>query len=451
MNAVGIDIGTTTISVSVIDSITGKTVYSQTVESNSFITTEQTFEKIQSVKTIEDKVNKLVYAVLKQYKPISSIGVTGQMHGIVYIDSEGEACSVLYTWQDARADRKTENGNTYCEEIFSLTGYKVPAGYGIATHYYNSCNSLVPKEAVCFSTIHDYIAMRLCHNKKPVMHTSNAASFGLFDINKLRFDTNAVQKLGINPAFLPEVLQSEKVIGYCENIPVSVAIGDNQASFIGSVRDVNNTLLINMGTGSQISVLGRAGTSFPSGEVRPLNSNEYILVGSALCGGRAYACLEKFFRAAFEAYGVKIDSAYDFMNRIAEAAYPPENELITDTSFSGKRIAPDVRGSISNICVDNFTPEQLICSVLKGTVKELYDMYSEISASLPIKPTVLAASGNGFRKCAVWRHIAEDVFGMKVCIPAHKEEAAYGASVFGLAACGMYPSVADAQKIIQYI
>ena len=97
MNAVGIDIGTTTISVSVIDSITGKTVYSQTVESNSFIATEQTFEKIQSVKTIEDKVNKLVYAVLEQYKPISSIGVTGQMHGIVYIDSEGEACSVLYT------------------------------------------------------------------------------------------------------------------------------------------------------------------------------------------------------------------------------------------------------------------------------------------------------------------------------------------------------------------
>ena len=40
---------------------------------------------------------------------------------------------------------------------------------------------------------------------------------------------------------------------------------------------------------------------------------------------------------------------------------------------------------------------------------------------------------------------------MKMRVPAHKEEAAYGACIFALAACGVYESIADAQKIIRYL
>ena len=451
MNVIGIDIGTTTIGVSAVDSKSGETVKSITVNSESFIKTDKSFEKIQSVEKIESTVMRLLGEIMAECSPVCCIGVTGQMHGIVYVDKDGNACSPLATWQDGRANEKTEDGSTYCEKIFSLTGMKVASGYGLATHYYNMCNSLVPDDAASFCTIHDYIAMRLCKNTRPVMHSSDAASFGLFDLKNVKFDENAINALGIDSAMLPEVTEGEVSCGNYEGIPVAVAIGDNQASVIGSVSELENTVLVNIGTGSQISVLGKIGTDFPSGEVRPLTSGSHILVGSALCGGRVFACLENFFREAFAEYCGECKSAYAFMDKLAEQYYPIENELIVDTALSGKRSDPSVRGKIENLCIDNLTPAHLVCGVLKGSVRELYDMYMEIYDSLDTKPTVLVGSGNGLRKSPVWRQITEELFGMKLRVPAHKEEAAYGACIFALAACSVYDSIAEAQKIIRYL
>ena len=451
MNVIGIDIGTTTIGVSAVDSKSGETVKSITVNSESFIPTEKTYEKIQSVDTIVGKVMTLLDTIMAECSPVCCIGVTGQMHGIVYVDADGKACSPLATWQDGRANLKTASGETYCDRIAALTGMNVASGYGLATHYYNMQNGLVPENASSFCTIHDYIAMLLCGNAHPVMHSSDAASFGLFDLENACFDSDAIAKLGIDASMLPRVTDGEISVGEYKGIPVSVAIGDNQASVIGSVSDSENTVLVNIGTGSQISVLGRVGTPFPSGEVRPLTGGDHILVGSALCGGRVFACLENFFRTAFAEYTGECDSAYAFMDKLAEQYYPIDNELIVDTSLSGTRVNPDVRGKIENICIDNLTPAHLVCGVLKGSVAELYNMYMEIEPSLDKKPTVLVGSGNGLRKSPVWRRITEEMFGMKMSVPVHKEEAAYGAAIFALAACGIYESIKEAQKIIRYI
>ncbi len=450
MNVIGIDIGTTTISLTVLDTASGETKKTVTLENDSFIKTEKAYEKVQSVEKIERKVFSALEELLPPYTPLA-IGVTGQMHGILYIDANGNACSPLYTWQDGRAGQKKTDKITYCDAIKNITGYSVPQGYGLATHYFNTKNKLVPENAEQLCTIHDYIAMRLAGKQKPVMHVSNAASLGFFNSDTADFNKSDLNKLGINPNILPTVTVKKTVIGKYNDIPVAVAIGDNQASFLGSVADAENSVLVNIGTGSQISLLGNKNTVFPSGEVRPLSDERHILVGSALCGGRAYAALERFFRSAFERYCGKCDSAYGFMDTLAESAYPTENPLCVDTAFSGKRSDPNARGSIENLTADNFMPEQLICGVLCGTVNELYDMYSEISDTLTRKPTQLIGSGNGLRKSPVWCKICEDVFGMKIQLPAHTEEAAYGAAIFALAACGIYKSIEEAQKIIKYL
>ena len=70
-------------------------------------------------------------------------------------------------------------------------------------------------------------------------------------------------------------------------IPVSVACGDNQASF----ADPQSSILINVVTGGQISVsvpdLPRPQTL----DLRPFLSGGYLLVGAGLCGGRSYRAL----------------------------------------------------------------------------------------------------------------------------------------------------------------
>jgi len=450
MISIGIDVGTTTISITAIDAKTGETIQSITENSEAFIDSPKTFQKIQSVEKIEAIVQKNVQEFVRKFPSIASIGVTGQMHGIVYLNKDGNPVSPLYTWQDQSAAEKKQSGKTYIEEIFEKTQVKIAAGYGLATHYYNAQNGLVPKEAVTLCTIHDYISMKLCGNTLPLMHASDAASLGFFDSEKGAFETEKLEKLHISADFLPPVTKTCVLNGTYQNIPVSVAIGDNQASFIGSVDD-DSALLINIGTGSQISVVGDPKIPFPSGEARPLYDEKSILVGSALCGGRAYACLEKFFREIFVAYDGNNEKTYELMNRLAEAGYQESNPLKISTKFSGTRQDSTIRGSIENISTENLTPQSLTFGILKGCVDELYEMYEEIAYKLSEKPAKLIASGNGMRKSALWRKIASETFRMELFVPRHAEEAAYGAALFALAAAKVYPNINEARKIIQYL
>ena len=52
-------------------------------------------------------------------------------------------------------------------------------------------------------------------------------------------------------------------------ISVSVAIGDNQANFLGSVRDLQEEVLVNIGTGSQMSMLQDTPCAENDLELRP--------------------------------------------------------------------------------------------------------------------------------------------------------------------------------------
>lgn len=67
----------------------------KTVESNSFIATGNEWEKIQDVDLIAWKAKKLLDDFLDKYPQAGRIGLTGQMHGIVYIDRTGKCVSIL--------------------------------------------------------------------------------------------------------------------------------------------------------------------------------------------------------------------------------------------------------------------------------------------------------------------------------------------------------------------
>ena len=105
-----------------------------------------------------------------------------------------------------------------------------------------------------FCNIQNYITMKLANNKMPVTHISNAAGFGFYSIEKLDFDSIAIEKILCDRKRIPRVTAEAEIIGTDGGIPVTVAIGDNQASFLGSVSD-ENSVLVNIGTGSQVSVL----------------------------------------------------------------------------------------------------------------------------------------------------------------------------------------------------
>ena len=207
------------------------------------------------------------------------------------------------------------------------------------------------------------------------------------------------------------------------------SIGDNQASLFGSVRDLQNTVLLNVGTGSQISFVTedfvKCGGSV---ELRPCTESSYILVGASLCGGRAYAMLEQFYREAAgteeRMYSRMQEQAEDFIEK-----YGKEAAWKVDTAFSGTRSDPLRRGMITEIGVENFHPGALTVGVICGILGELHEQYEQMCQLTGKKATCLVGSGNGIRRNPLMRKLAEEMFGMPMDVPAYEEEAAYGAAL----------------------
>lgn len=464
MKTIGLDIGTTKICGILIDSESGELLLSRSCGNESAIADALPWEKCQNPEEILSCCRKIlgelfeaaggkagfVGAADRTAGDIVSIGITGQMHGILYLDADGNAVSPLYTWQDGRGGLPFSDKNTYASYLTRKTGYKMATGFGLTTHFYMVHNDLVPENADVFCTIHDFVAMKLVHAAAPLVHTSDAASFGLFDIEKNSFDLAAVELAGINPLLLPAVTKDSKVVGRTpEGIPVSVAIGDNQASFLGSVNEPD-AILVNVGTGGQVSARVSDVSAAEGIEVRPLTGNDRLCVGSPLCGGYSYAVLKEFFTQAAALSGAeKVPSdLYKRMDAAAQEVYSAENPLQVDTRFCGTRENPQLRGRIENISPSNLTPGHICLGFLRGVAGEFHSLYRKIPAESA--RTTLIGSGNGIRNSPLMQQIFSDTFGLALKIPLYQEEAAYGAALFSLVSAGIYSSFEQAQSKIRY-
>lgn len=462
MRAMGIDIGTTTASIIMMDAVSGEILGSRTIAHNAFIEGHVAEAKIQDADKLYQVAEMAVLELSEEFGAPDCIGLTGQMHGMLYVDSEGNAVSPLYIWQDACGNFKMKDGRSYAEKLRE-TGGAASTGFGLTSHYYLQMNQMIPEMAVKMVTICDYVGMKLCGRKTPVIAKDMAASWGCFDLENKNFLVKEMGEIGVDTSYLPELLDCHQVMGYTkynnaddsqaglpEGIPVIVSLGDNQASVLGSVQDICETVLINIGTGSQVSV-GTSEYYNVSGsiELRPCVGDTELLVGSGLCGGRAYAMLEKFYLEVVgneEAmYGIMAAQAAEFKEK-----YGIDEAWKIRTTFSGTRSNPDMRGNIENIGVENFRPGAMTLGMIQGILEELHEMYEKMCEAIGKKATKLVGSGNGIRKNTLMQELAEEMFGMKMEIPLYQEEAAYGAALYSLVAAGIETDFKEVQKKIKY-
>ena len=434
MKTLGIDIGTTTISAAVLED--EQFLASETRANGAFIPSALACAREQDVEKITQTALSVVQMLFERYPDIHSIGVTGQMHGILYVDADGNAVSPLYTWQDARGSLPHSKTESWVQYLTRVTGYLAAAGYGLVTHAYNLAAGLVPPAAVTCCTIGDYLAMRLCGLAAPRMDASNAASIGFFDTKNLCFDHAALEKVGIDLSILPELSESATCCGYNKRqIPVYSAIGDNQAAFLGSVKDIHHSIHITVGTSSQISVYSDKFIKIPELDTRPFPGGGYILVGAALCGGQAFVMLKNFFEQTLRAFLPALSDeqlqagGLDLYRVMTSVPYKEDvcDLPIVETLFDGTRFAPWKRGHIENISLSNFTPENLILGFLKGISRELHDFYQRLPENIRHGKDVIVGSGNALKRNPLLCQAFEELFGCKLSFSLYQEEAAFGA------------------------
>ena len=421
MRTLGIDIGTTKIAAASVDLLTGE-VQPCTSCVTPTLTPIFEGEHIQDAAEIVRIVKNMIDECMTD--DVCAIGLSGQMHGIVYLNAQGSAVSPLYTWQDTR-------GAAYAKAL------GVNVGYGHATHAYNAEHGLVPLDAVGYATIADAVCAALCGLSAPIVHASNAASLGCFDIDKNRFTKSLAEK------YPYEIESGYRIAGTYRGVPVAIGIGDNQASVLGSGCRVGE-MLINIGTGSQVSVLSNQRAAGDGIEARPGFDGCYLLVGAALCGGRAYAMLHDFFCGTVEmATGQRPSDLYGAMARYQQNA--ADASLRFDNAFCGTRQNPAQRGSIRGISADNFTPREFCLGILEGIVCELADLAFSIGAPV----STLVGAGNALRKNPLLQQLCEKRFGMPLCLPTYREEAAVGAALYAAVSAKAVLCLDDAISLLR--
>jgi sedoheptulokinase len=451
MKLVGLDIGTTTISALVLDTHTGEVAGLETEPNSAVRAPDGPGQALQDPDTIVATAARVLGHLLDAHPDVRGIGITGQMHGILYVDRSGRSLSPLYTWQDGRGDLPRRDGLTHATYLARAVGQPLATGMGVVTHYCNALEGRVPAPAAALCTIGDYVAMRLTGASRPLMDATNAASLGCFDAARGAFRLDAMERAGIDTGLFPSVAIDYPALGEARpKVPVYAALGDNQASFAGSVRELRGTALVNVGTGSQLSVWMPQPSESPGIDMRPFPFGGFLGVGAALCGGRAYAMLADFFERTIRLFtGASGAVRWDVMNAVDESALPG-GRLTVDTRFSGTRTDPNVRGGIADLGVDTFTPEHLVAGVREGIVAELHGFHERLPEQTRRGVTRLVGSGNAIRLNPALRLAFERRFGLPMAVPAHREEACFGAALLAGVAGGTFAGLSDAGSLIRY-
>ncbi len=477
MRVIGIDAGTTSVSGVLLNTETGEVEKTLSRDHEAAMDSPSPEEDLQSPERILQVVLGIKAALNREAtarrapKPsrgpaVGALSLTGQVHGILYIDRDANALSPLYTWQDGRGRRAgPKEGASWTRWAAEQTGYRVPSGYGFLTHVINGSEGTVPREATAFATILSYLTMQLAGTTKPQVEHSDAHPLGLFQHRLGEFDSVALRKLGVEEAMVPEIVPSGTLIGHTsEGSAVYAAAGDNQAGFIGSVLDPRSTILMSVGTSGQLTVYlegldqlaDAEGRPAETGwlkelELRPFPGDGHLLSGASLSSGSAYSLLAKLFREVCTRYGGRDPGPlFEEMNRVDRDLLDDERKLSVKTQFFGTRRDPSICGSISGIGKDNLSPDYLVEGFLRGIAEELTQFLSGVPEEIRNRRTQVVGIGNGVRRNPLFRRIASDLLARPLMVPSLAEEAALGAAIVAAVGAGAYESYTSPERPIRY-
>jgi xylulokinase len=355
------------------------------------------------------------------------IGLTGQMHGLVLLDSADRVLRPAILWNDQRtgAECAEIEERVGFDRLVSLTGNRALPGFTapklvwVRKHepeiWAQAAHVLLPK---------DYVRLRLTGER--AIDAAEASGTLLFDVAGRRWSEEVCEALEIPFGWLPPAPESTAIGG----------AGDQQAGALGVGV---------VGPGPLSVVLGTSGVVF-----------------AALPGYSAdpEARVHVFCHAVpdtWEAMGVMLSAAGslrwlrdavggDYDTLVGEAAaWPAGTEGLTFLPYlQGERTPhadPSARAMFEGLSLRH-DRGALVRSVLEGVAYGLRDSF-ELLRDLGVDATSGRASGGGARS-ELWLKIVSSVLGIPIERTAVEEGAAYGAALLGGVAGGTFTSAQEA-------
>lgn len=471
----GLDIGTTSISCVAVN-VAGRLLGAVSEPHNAAIPNaspqrcEQNPHQLRE--TAASAVRQLVTSLSNVQ--IEAIGVTGQMHSTVLLDCSSQLLGNIITWQDKRSLLPGASGRTILQELtdsvtaemMEPTGCRLSPGYLGTTLYALRQLEELPDSLARVTFVADWVTETLCETTGNT-DRSNAASSGLYNLATDRWQSELLDAAGVRLSWLPTVADSTAVVGCLssaaaadfglqQGTPICNAIGDNQAAVISSLPDDGESVLINIGTGGQIvwRTDGFARVSAMDTRYLPNSHDDpaFMLVGAGLCGGDAYAWVNRTIRQWLSAFGClrsEQEVWEQLANQIDSCDAATASGLSCEPFFTGTRPDPDRRAVFRGVSTHNFTPAAVAGCVLQGIAQSMFDVYDAAGNHRPENLRRIVMSGNGSRRNPLLVNAVEQRFRVPVSVSPFQEEAAAGAAMNAGVSARMWSDYSEVRQLLQ--
>ena len=457
----GCDIGTSGTK-SVLFTLSGKPVASSTYEyplyqpQNGYAEQDPRDFAEAAVSSIRDVIAKSGVSP----DSVVSVGLSGQMHGLVLLDEKGEPLRRAIIWCDQRTGEE-------CEEITrivgrdrliavtanpAITGFTASKIRWVQKHepeiYEKVRKILLPKDYVRYALTGEFAT-----------DYSDASGMQLMDVPNRTWSKEVCDALGVDLSLLAPLYESSEIAGRISpeaaaktgllpGTPVAGSAGDQAAAAVGSGIVRPGVISATIGTSGVVFAYADKPSIDPLGRVHTLChavKGAWHVMGVTQGAGLSL----QWFRNRFCGEEMRVASSlgvdpYEITNR--EAALSPigADGLLFLPYFMGERtphLDPDARGVFFGLTASH-EKRDLLRAVMEGVGHSLTDCY-DVIRELGFDAREVRAAGGGGRS-PFWRQMLSDMFASPVYTTNSSEAGALGAALLGGVAAGIYKDVPEA-------
>ncbi len=385
-------------------------------------------------------------------RDVGAVGLTGQMHGSVLLDDDGEVVRPALLWNDQRTGAECDHIREVLGDRLvpitgndALTGFTAPKLVWVRDHepeaWTRIHHVLLPK---------DYVRYRL--TDAYATDVADGSGTLLFDVARRTWSPEVLEALDIDPAWMPKTYEGPEITGLISaeaaaatglkaGTPVVAGGGDQSANGVGVGAVDPGVMALSLGTSGVVFAATTEPVIEPAGRVHSFCHavpGRWHMMGVMLSAAGSL----RWYRDA-------LAPGTEFGELAGEADEVPAGAqgLVFLPYLTGERTPhpdPLARGAFVGLTVRH-DRRHLTRAVLEGVAFGLQDGLDLMTAVGMPPPSEIRASGGGTRS-GVWRQILADVLGAEISIVETAEGAAYGAALLASVGAGWFGSVREATE-----
>lgn len=382
---------------------------------------------------------------------IAGIGLTGQMHGLVMLDENGDVLMNSIIWCDQRTAKE-------CEEITETVGYDKlisitanPALTGFTAskiqwvkrhkpEIYAKCRHiLLPKDYIRYMLTGEFAT-----------DVSDASGMQLLDVPNRKWSKEILDLLEIDPSLLGKVYESLEITGQVTakaaektglyaGIPVVAGAGDNAAAAVGTGVVEEGKAFTTIGTSGVVFAHTQTPVIDEKGRVHTFCCavpGQWHVMGVTQAAGLSLQWFHQHF----------CTETYKEMDEMAADIPIGADKLLYLPYLMGERtphLDADCRGVFFGLSARH-TKAHFVRAVLEGVIYSLNDC-GEVLKEMGVFPDTMAICGGG-GKSPLWSQMLADMMQCEVYTIAQKQGTTLGAAILAGVGVGIYQDVPSACK-----